>query len=352
MKPIDVLRALVYPVTESAVLVPLVVFWLLLSLVTFPGLMGLFLMIVVGLFLMFVVVPAVFRYQMIVLEARARGKTPDTPDIDIFRWFGNAWTVFPVPVVLFLVFITVETADRFGTAWAILPVLFAGVFFPVSIAVLAITQSPLQSLNPVALYRLLKQCGQTFWMATAFLVIASWLSVEAQMLPTMLANFVQLLLSFSFFSLVGSLIEPYGLIEDVDIPVPLEKTAESVHDDLEKQRTHDLNHAYGFISRDNRAGGFDHIFKQVASDPDPVDAWAWYFNRMLAWEDPNHALFFAQHYVHDMLRHGEKTPAVKVMMRCRLLEEHWKPLREDLPAAIDAAESSANIELAAVLKGY
>lgn len=156
MKPIDVLRALAYPVTESAVLVPLVVFWLLLVLAGYAGWLGLYLMIAV--------IPAVFRYQMIVLEARARGKTPATPDIDFFRWFGNAWTLFPVLVALVLVFAISETADRFGIGWAIFPVLFASVFFPASIAVLAITQSPLQSLNPVALYRLVERCGDTFWL--------------------------------------------------------------------------------------------------------------------------------------------------------------------------------------------
>ena len=344
MKPIDVFRAITYPLTEPAVLVPLLVFWLLLMLASAAGLLGLFLMVVV--------IPAVFRYQMIVLEARARAATPATPDVDFFRWFGNAWTLFPVPVAFLLISLTIETAQRFGTRWAIVPVLFASAFFPASIAVLAITQSPLQSLNPVALYRLLKQCGDTFWMATAFLVVAAWLSVEAEVLPSMLASLVQLVLSFSFFALVGSLIEPYGLVDDVDIPVPLEKTAEDIDQDLEKARTYALNHAYGFISRDNRAGGFKHIFAQIEEDPDPVTAWAWYFRRMLAWESQDHALFFAQHYLHDMLHYGERVAAVKLIQRCRLIDERWKPQREDLPAAIEAAESIGHIEVAAVLKRY
>jgi len=37
-------------------------------------------------------------------------------------------------------------------------------------------------------------------------------------------------------------------------------------------------------------------------------------------------------------------------MRCRLANEQFHPLREDLPAAIEAAESTGNIELAAVLR--
>ena len=71
---------------------------------------------------------------------------------------------------------------------------------------------------------------------------------------------------------------------------------------------------------------------------------------MLAWEQQQHALFFAQKYIHDALRHGEKIPAVKVILRCRLVDEQFHPFRDDLPAAVAAAESTGNIELAAVLK--
>ncbi len=343
MKPTDGLRAILYPLSEPAVLVPLIVFWLLIALATAAGLLGLWLLIVI--------VPAVFRYLVFLLEARARGKAPDTPGIEFFSLVGSAWTLFPVPIVLLLVWMVVATWEGLGAGWALLPMLFGSVFFPVSIAVLAITHSPLQSLNPVALYRLLHQCRRDFWIATAFIFVAAWLSVQAEMLPAMLANFVQLYLLFAFFSLVGTLIGSRGLIEDVDIPEALGPSDAEVEGVLEKTRQQDLNHAYGFISRDNRAGGFRHLFARIHEDPDPVAAWAWFFNRMLAWENPIHALFFAQHYVRDMLQHGEKVPAVKVMMRCRLVDERWKPFREDLAAAIDAAEHCGNSELAAVLKG-
>ncbi len=343
MRPTDGLRAVLYPLTEPAVLVPLIVFWLLIALATTAGLLGIFLMIVV--------IPAVFRYLVILLEARARGGRPGTPDIDFFRWIGNAWALFPVLVALVLVSLVIVTWERFGIAWAILPMLFGSVFFPLSIAVLAVTRSPLQSISPAALYRLLRECRHSIWVAPVFLFVAAWLSIQAEALPSMLANLVQLYLVFAFFSLVGALIESQGLIEEVDIPEPLGKTEAEADAELEKARVHDLNHAYGFISRDNRTGGFRHLFASIDDDPDPVGAWAWFFSRMLAWENPNHALFFAQHYVRDLLQHGDIVPAVKVMMRCRLVDERWMPFREDVQAAAEAAERCGNSELAAVLKG-
>ncbi len=111
-----------------------------------------------------------------------------------------------------------------------------------------------------------------------------------------------------------------------------------------------MSHAYGFISRGNRDSGLAHIKEWIADDQDPEAAWAWYFNKMLGWENQQHALFFAQHYVHDLLRHGDTVPALKIIMRCRLINDRFKPLGEDVPVAIEAAESVGNRELAAVLK--
>ena len=342
MRPTDVLKAIAYPLTEFSVAIPLITLWLLVSFANWGGTLGLFLLILV--------IPAVFRYQMIILEARARGATPATPGAEFFAWIGNAWTLFPVVVAAVLIWAMIGTVEFLGTAWVVLAALLASVFFSASIAVLAITRSPLQSLNPIALARLLRHCAATFWIAPAFLVLSVWLSLQAEALPMMIANLLQMYLSFAFFSLTGSLIEPFGLMADVSIPDALEPDAEEIAADIEKERTAVLNHAYGFISRGNRAGGFKHVTEWAAASPDPRAAWAWFFERMLAWENPEHALFFAQLYIHDMLRHAENISALKVLMRCRLVSERFRPLSEDLPAIIEVAQTSGNIELAAVLK--
>ena len=143
IRPVDILRAIAYPLTESTVVVALVFFWLMVSLASWGG--------ILGLFLMFLVLPAVLRYQMILLDARARGVTPEVPGIEFFNWFGNSWTLFPVLIVVILVWATVAAGAKIGITGALVILSFTGVFFPASIAVLAITHSPLQSLNPVAL---------------------------------------------------------------------------------------------------------------------------------------------------------------------------------------------------------
>ena len=342
IKATDIVSAILYPVTQSTVVMPVVLLWLLISFAQWGG--------VLGLFLLFLVIPAVFRFQMILLEARALDRAPPALDIDFFRWFGNAWSLFPVPLVILAAWAVFAASVRFGNSAAMLALIAASAVLPASFAILAITHSPLQSLNPVAYGRLFRTCGGTFWIASVYLVVAGWLMLQCQSLPAMLANLATMLLISSVFSLVGSLIEPYGLMEDVSIPEPLEPDDDRISRDLDVSRNATLTHAYGFISRGNREGGFKHIMDEIAQEADVATAWAWYFDRMMRWEQKQHALFFAQRYVHDLLLHGETIPAVKVILRCRLVDERFRPLADDLQAAIRAAESSGNNELAAVLQ--
>ena len=109
-------------------------------------------------------------------------------------------------------------------------------------------------------------------------------------LPVITSNFVLLFFFFSVAAVIGAVIEPYGLIDDVDIPEPLEESAEQASDRMQQQREAVLSHAYGFVSRGNREGGFNHILEAIRSDTDEVGAWAWFFERMTRWEEPQHAL--------------------------------------------------------------
>jgi hypothetical protein len=342
MKPGSLLKAIFLPITEPAVLFPLVMFWGILCIGTSGHTLGILVLILV--------LPPVFRFQMIILESCARGKAPAAFDAGFFDWTGSLWTLFPLPVTIALVYLGYLAEASFGDGGVVAVLAFAGVFLPASITVLAITKSPLQSLNPVAIGRLLKASGESFWFASAYLFLVAWGSVQAMQLPNMAANFIYLFALFSFSAVTGALIEPFGIVDDVSIPDSLDATDDEIKGDLEIARMAVLTHAYAFISRDNREGGFKCIIEWIEKETDVVAAWAWFFDRMMRWEQKQHALFFAQRYIHDMFGHGEEIPALKVIMRCRLVNDQFHPLREDLPMAIAAAESTGNIELAAVLK--
>lgn len=343
MTPTKVAKAVFYPLTASRVLIPLVTFWLLMSFAHWGG--------ILGYFLSFIVLPALIRYQMVVLEARARGVEPETPDVDSFNWWGNLWTLLPLLQAILIAVTVQQAGEVFGSIGQWLTIAVAIVFWPASLAVLAITRSPLQSINPVAIGRLMNACADTIWIASVYLVVTVFLQVQTEWLPVLVANFLQIVLTFSFFSLLGSLIEPYELFAELTIPDALEPTAEMQQRFLEKSRVGILTHAYGLISRDNRGGGLKHITEWIAQDPEPQAAWIWFFERMTQWQEKQHALFFAQHAVRDYLAHGEDTAAVKLVMRCLLLNEQFRPFAEDIDRVAEIAENSGNKELAAVLKG-
>ena len=117
-----------------------------------------------------------------------------------------------------------------------------------------------------------------------------------------------------------------------------------------RHRTTVLNHAYGFIAHDNRAGGLDHIYSCIAEDPNPDNAWAWFLKQMLPWELNDAVLEFAQQYLKRMLCREDHVAAVKLMLRCRLINETFRPLAEDRPQALMAAEHCNNDELINVLR--
>lgn len=336
--------AMFRPISEPAVLLPIILFWLLLSF----GIWGL----PFGLFLLFLTLPGVFRFFMILLESSASGTQARAFDAEYFNWSSNAWSLFPLPVLGLLAWATLLARTKYGVDGSFIVLFLTSVFLPPFLIVLAVTHSTMQSLNPLAIARVMLKCASTIWFASLYLLIASWLAIQSLSLPLMWAVLAPLLLLYSFACVVGALVRPYGLVEDVYIPDALEPDENEVAGDIEKVRDQAATHAYGFVSRGNRDGGFTHIVECIDKDPDPVAAWRWYFERMLRWDQPEAALFFAQLYVEDMLRHGEKVPALKLILRCRLIDEQWKPKSEDLPAAIEAAESSGNIELATVLKRY
>ena len=112
-----------------------------------------------------------------------------------------------------------------------------------------------------------------------------------------------------------------------------------------KNRDAVLNHAYGFVSHGNRAGGLYHIYLCIVEDPNPENAWAWFHTRMLSWELTDAVLEFSQQYLKRMLYQDEYVTAVKLMLRCRLINEAFRPLPEDRPQALMAAEHCQNDEL-------
>lgn len=130
---------------------------------------------------------------------------------------------------------------------------------------------------------------------------------------------------------------------------PVPDDHEQLRQEQLRQRTQVLNHAYGFASRGNRAGGLEHVYRWLDNDPKAADSWPWFLDHMLRWEDTAPALQYAQRYLKQLLVNGDHIAAVKLMLRCRLTDPLFRPQAEDLELAIAAAEQCGNQELAGAL---
>jgi len=289
---------------------------------------------------------ATFRYNMVLLEARARGIDPEPPGIEMFSLVGNLWTLFPAVHLAIgyglvqLGFVALGAGGAFALGAAYLLVL------PALFAILAITRSPLESLNLGTAFRLIGRIGMDYWAAPAALVVAALLPVVIPELPRIAALVIDLGIGFGVIAIIGAMVRPFDFFAEVDIETPLEVEPEKANQRLEKGRITALNHAYGFASRGNIDGALQHISQWIRQeDPYPGDAWPWFFNAMLEWEDSYAALKFAQDYLDLLLQSGDTSAAVKLMFRCKFVNEDFRPHEASRDVAIAAAESAGHAEL-------
>lgn len=344
MTPTEIFEEIAYPLTNAAVLMTMVLLYLILSFAAYGG--------VLGLLLLFLILPALFRYLMVLLQWRADGREDPSLEVDHLSWFGNAWSIFPALLAVVITLGLYSISTKFGPAAAYVAAIAIIAVLPASLAVLAISRSPIASLNPAAIGTVIQRCGGEYWIAPTYILIAGTIaSFLHHVIPyPLVRGFVTFYLLFALFALIGGIIRSENLMQEADIPDPVEPDADVADHALQKERRAVLDHAYGFISRGNRAGGFKHIEAWLQKDPDPRSGWEWIFQQMLRWENKDPALRFAQSYLHQLLRDGDRVSATKVMLRCQLENERFVPLPDDMALAIEAAEASGNQELAGFLR--
>jgi hypothetical protein len=341
MTPREFLDELAYPIRSGGTLIAIITFMFLLWLVGAAGMLGMWLAVAV--------LPAFLRYLTMIAEARAQGRDADPPGIEYFTLVGNLWTLFPIIPVFFVGGLAGASRDAFGDTAAMAVAGAFALVFPALIAVLVITHSPLQSVDPRALYRFIRRCGKSYWYAPAAAMLAILVPALLGSLPHLALSFVEIYLLVAVFAVTGAVTRGSDLFREVELPDDAEPDEEKLMAGLARRRTGVLNHAYGFVSRGNRDGGLEHIYQWLVQDPDPDAAWPWFLEQMLRWEDSYPALLLAQQYLGRLLDNGEKVAAVKLMLRSRLFDETFRPLSADLEKAIEAAQACNNPDLAEAL---
>ena len=339
-RPGRLLRELGFPLADTTVLIAIGCFTLLTLLVLEAGILGLWLGVIL--------LPALWRYLLMLLEARAHGQPTPVAGIETFNPIDNFWSLtLLVPVALSIwgsVLLHRQVSPLAGQALAIL----LTAVLPASAAVLALTRSPLESLDPRAIVRMVAACGPAYALAPLTLVLGSVPVALAggigapPVVPIALAYYTIFLL----FSLTGALLHRKGVQRSISIPEPLPESDEVAQDLRLASRRRVINHAYGFFARDNRSGCMAHLTDALREEADDDDAWRWYLGEMFRWESKDGALMLGQLYLHRLLAQGRDIEALKLMSRCLLEDPRFRPLPGDLGAARELVERMNRADLA------
>jgi hypothetical protein len=343
MQATEIAREIIYPLSRFATVVPMVTSWLLFSLAMLFRLFGLFLFLAT-------VVPF-FAYLMTLLEARSYNRDAPAFDAELMAFIGNTWALFPLVIAAVLGWLQFSVQQEYPQSLSLLLAFIATTLFPASVGVLSITRAPLQGLNPIAIYGFIRTAGtdylllivtlDTLWIVL-FLLWKSGVS-------SFLLGFGLVYQAFLLYSMTGMVTGRHRLTEQADIPSPLMATPGQSRLALIKEREKFASHAYGLVSRGNRAGGLAHIQSRIDGEADQDEACHWFFNEMLKWENTDAALFFGQSYLHRLLQQQDDMQALKLLSQCFHFNPRFRPARGDSDAAKALAESHGRNDLLSLL---
>lgn len=323
--------ALLLPLTDAVILIAIGFFAVLAVIVREAGILGLWLAVIL--------VPALFRYLLMLLDARSRGVPTPVATLEAFNVADSAWTLAPLVLIAVAVWGSCLLHQQVS-AWA--GWLFAAALvlaLPASLAVLAVTRSPWTSLDPRAVGRMIVACGPAYALVPAALVIAV-LAVDLLRfagLPFFVTAATACYAMFFVVTYLGVLLHEKNIPLAASIPDPLEPDLTTVTERRLHSRRQVLTHAYGFFTRDNHAGGLLHIRDALRGEADEDEALRWYLAEMFKWESKGAALALAQTYLTTLLDENRDVEAVKLMSRGLLENPRFRPLPADRDAALSVA---------------
>ena len=305
----------------------------------------------IGLRLLLATMFPFFAYLMTLLEARSYNRDAPAFDAELMAFFGNAWALFPLVIAAMLGWLLFIVQQNYPQGLSLLLAFIATTLFPASLGVLSITRAPFQGMNPIAIYSFIRKSGTDYLLLIATLDtmwMVLFLLWKSGVSPFLL-GFGLVYQAFLTYSMTGMVTSRHRLAEQVDIPLPLMATPGQSRAALIKEREKFASHAYGLVSRGNRAGGLAHIQSRIDGEADQDEACHWFFNEMLKWENTDAALFFAQSYLHRLLRQQDDMQALKLLSQCFHFNPRFRPASSDRDAAKALAESHGRKDLLSLL---
>jgi hypothetical protein len=330
------------PLASGSLIVAAAFFGVLL---TFTSVAGLF-----GLWAMFVLVPALWHYCHAVLLAAAQGRrTIPTVEIDRLNPLGG-WRVSAHFIVVWLFLLMLLYVEPFGSEglgaglnWAaVLATLFV---FPASAAVLGITQSLEDAMNPRGVARLIRILGPAYVALVAPCVALAFVAVLAPIYIFPRLSFPALILSNSIavWALLATFVAADILIRqnrtEFAIPGEMEGDAERTRRLQQRDWRNTLDLAYASIRSGLVAEGYDALRRLSAEHGDSAEIQYWLFENMLEWEDRTHALQVGARLLERRVAAGDLYGALELFTRCRRLAPGFTVAPDDASALAAFARS-------------
>ncbi|WP_405240214.1 hypothetical protein [Lentisalinibacter orientalis] len=343
MTPREFLRELVYPVTHGGLAVAIVCFAALALLAVKAGLFGLWLAVLLSV--------GGAKYLLAVLRARALGEEPPVAEVDLFNPATRLWMLGAWAAISIASFGAVLLASA-GHGGAANVLLYAAAFlFPAAALRLAVTQSPLEMLRPLALLDTIGKTGATYGWIFAAAAVAALVNRLAAGLPELLRFLAAAYQVVLLFSLSGAVF--YSRRDALGLPVRRapEVDAARRRQAAERERRSVLDHAYAHVSRGNGPAGLAYVRQWLERNDDGVEAWRWFFDAFGEWESTRAQINFGRDYIARLGRAGAWEEALAVLERCLALDGSFRPRDDDRKPLLAAAERHGRAGLAAVLRG-
>lgn len=299
-----------------------VTYGLLLTIATLAGVFGIPLMILVYL--------SLWRYCYTLLGAFAQGtRRAPLPDIESMNPAGETGPLLHAALFMLSIFgfvlvlvLRVESVVYFALAAGI--ALTAIVAFPASAATLGVTANLGAALNPASITTVIGVLrGRYFKLLTALaplLFFAVFLQVRvlfglSDFLGSVLTAAVALWGQLAVYALIGRAINDHG--DEFDLPGEAERM--DAREDRERERAWHapLDRAYASIRSGFAAEGYRQIRELAESEGESLDVYAWLFERMLHWEDRQHAVALASRFIERLLAAGRLHEALDLADQCR-----------------------------------
>jgi hypothetical protein len=203
--------------------------------------------------------------------------------------------------------------------WTLLCALCA--VLPASTAIMGITNNLAAAVNPAdiaSVIRVLERDYLKLLLACVGLGLFTALLgrvVGGSVVLAFLGEAVAVWGVLGLFLLIGSAIRAHRA--DFELPEGFDTRHERDERERQQRWQTTLDLAYGSIRSGLQSQGYRTIKTLLAAENESLEIYQWTFNRMLAWEDPVHALQLAERFVALLCAAGRKIDALELFQQCR-----------------------------------